>query len=260
MGSDPPVIVSDPDKQNAIVLSVKSYKKNLLPTNLLADIRSSKRNATSSVPSGNNGAGHHLVQNNKKKNVNVISIRPAQDQENVHDNTSDGTATMEFHSNGVRGGNKHGDDVDHPEKYLSKKFINFSIHSMMDEDEEKADNGFFEGSGSPGSQDGEGGRLKSAFASMDKRKSVQFENDSFYNFHINENNLSYLVNKSDKSIFDTNEDSFAGYKDLATAYNPISGSSTIRSNKGTIRGVKNRVRNGIATFLQMQHANIKVIY
>lgn len=273
---DPPVIVSDPDNQNAIVLSVKPAaamvasngggvddaseelhshrymnKKNLLPTSLLADIRSTKRSAggTNGVPS--------------QKNVNVISIRSNGDAPDTTAQEGDNDsheAPLEFHHKS-NGGGAPEDQQHHQEKYLTKKFINFSIHSMMDnnnkneadEEDNDEDKGYFEGGGNVGSD-----RRKSAFASIDSRKSVQFENDSFYNFHINENNLSYLLNKSEKSICDTNEDSFAGYRDLTTAYSPMSGSSTIRSNKGTIRGVKNRVRNGIATFLQMQHANIKV--
>ncbi|XP_055641425.1 glutaredoxin domain-containing cysteine-rich protein CG12206-like [Toxorhynchites rutilus septentrionalis] len=87
-------------------------------------------------------------------------------------------------------------------------------------------------------------------------KSISFENDKFYKFHINEHlNLPDLSNGTNgtscaSSVVDDDE-SFAGYKDLT------SGHSTIRSHKGTVRGVKNRVRNGIATFLQMQQANIK---
>lgn len=57
-------------------------------------------------------------------------------------------------------------------------------------------------------------------------------------------------NSCSSSVVDDDE-SFAGFRDLT------SGTSTIRSNKGTVRGVKNRVRNGIATFLQMQQANLK---
>lgn len=275
---DPPVIVSDPDKQNAIVLSVKANpvenhrymsKKNLLPTSLLADIRSTKRTSSGGVTGGHNGPNSLQQQ---KKNVNVISIRAPSTADEEEEEDDNGT-TIEFHNNnksskttvhnGVGGVGGEGavtsESSVEPEKYLTKKFINFSIHSMLDnegeedDDDDKMDKGYFEGGLSPRRSE-----LKSAFASMDSRKSIQFENDSFYNFHINENNLSYLLNKSDKSIYDTNEDSFAGYRDLTTAYSPMSGSSTIRSNKGTIRGVKNRVRNGIATFLQMQHANIKV--
>lgn len=284
-GEDPPVIVSDPDKQNAIVLSVKAaappridqdrymlqqqqhkhhmQKKNLLPTSLLADIRSTKR-----ISGGNsNGGSAATTSTITQKNVNVINIRPSavgmdnrDEEDDNNNNVGGGGASIEFHSsNGGVGDLVTREPVIEPEKYLSKKFINFSIHSMIDDteeeeeeedDEEQLDKGYFEG--------GQRSLKHSAFASMNSRKSVQFENDNFYNFHLNENNLSYMLNTSDKSIYDTNEDSFAGYRDLTTAYSPSSGSSTIRSNKGTIRGVKNRVRNGIATFLQMNHANIKV--
>ncbi|KAL5276478.1 GRXCR1 family protein [Megaselia abdita] len=70
----------------------------------------------------------------------------------------------------------------------------------------------------------------------------KFENDKFYNFHINEHKNG-LVDRAEKI-----DETFAGYKDVHNT----SATSTIRSNKGTVRGVKNRVRNGIATFLQMQ--------
>lgn len=75
----------------------------------------------------------------------------------------------------------------------------------------------------------------------------KFENDKFYNFHINEHKNG-LVDRTEKI-----DETFAGYKDVHNT----SAMSTIRSNKGTVRGVKNRVRNGIATFLQMQ-SNMKV--
>ncbi|XP_055524069.1 uncharacterized protein LOC129717863 [Wyeomyia smithii] len=89
-------------------------------------------------------------------------------------------------------------------------------------------------------------------------RSLSFENDKFYKFHINEHSnlpperssINGHGNSCSSSVIDDDE-SFAGFKDLT------SGTSTIRSNKGTVRGVKNRVRNGIATFLQMQQANIK---
>lgn len=70
-----------------------------------------------------------------------------------------------------------------------------------------------------------------------------FENDKFYTFHINEN----VNDIPDLPAIQKDNVSFAGYEDIS------SGTSTIRSSKGTIRGVKNRVRNGIATYLQMHH-------
>lgn len=77
-----------------------------------------------------------------------------------------------------------------------------------------------------------------------------FENDKFYTFHINEKDVDDLdLDHGPKILRD--DETFAGYRDIH------SGTSTIRSSKGTVRGVKNRVRNGIATFLQMQQSNVK---
>lgn len=81
-----------------------------------------------------------------------------------------------------------------------------------------------------------------------------YENDKYISFHLNEcvpNNVATSENGLAARIKD--DDSFAGYRDVRASV-----SSTIRSSKGTIRGVKNRVRNGIATFLQMQQTNVKV--
>nr|XP_033323739.1 putative uncharacterized protein DDB_G0277255 [Megalopta genalis]XP_033323740.1 putative uncharacterized protein DDB_G0277255 [Megalopta genalis]XP_033323741.1 putative uncharacterized protein DDB_G0277255 [Megalopta genalis] len=74
-------------------------------------------------------------------------------------------------------------------------------------------------------------------------KKYVYEYDRFYKFHVNElkgNNkdASRGMVLGDK---DTDE-CFAGYK--------ILDKEAIRSAKGTVRGVKNRVRAGIATFLQ----------
>ncbi|XP_045520123.1 glutaredoxin domain-containing cysteine-rich protein CG31559-like [Pieris brassicae] len=78
-----------------------------------------------------------------------------------------------------------------------------------------------------------------------------FDTDKFYDFHLNEKQFDDV---SVKSVSVKNEcpesemEYFAGIKDFKSEEAP----STIRSSKGTIRGVKNRVRAGIATFLQMQ--------
>lgn len=101
--------------------------------------------------------------------------------------------------------------------------------------------------------------------------SFLYDTDKYYNFHLNENvfddesadnNNKKKSEKSakrngcsDSEFYD--EDSseyFAGIKD----YKNEEGPATIRSAKGTIRGVKNRVRAGIATFLQMQNTTAKV--
>lgn len=78
-----------------------------------------------------------------------------------------------------------------------------------------------------------------------------YHDDQYYEFHINEH-LSSALLACHVMAHDESDGSFAGIKELG------SGTSTIRSSKGTIRGVKNRVRNGIATFLQMQQTNVKV--
>lgn len=69
-----------------------------------------------------------------------------------------------------------------------------------------------------------------------------YEADCYYDFHLNENKVEE-EKVSEKIVED---ETFAGYKDFLS-----DGSSTIRSAKGTVRGVKNRVRAGIATFLQI---------
>lgn len=81
-----------------------------------------------------------------------------------------------------------------------------------------------------------------------------YENDKYISFHLNERVDNAMSHDRDTFNRTKDDDSFAGYRDI-TASNVA---STIRSSKGTIRGVKNRVRNGIATFLQMQQTNVKV--
>lgn len=72
-----------------------------------------------------------------------------------------------------------------------------------------------------------------------------YEADKYYKFHLNEN----VIEEEKKELAKDNDDDelFAGYKDILGN----GSSSTIRSAKGTVRGVKNRVRAGIATFLQI---------
>lgn len=81
-----------------------------------------------------------------------------------------------------------------------------------------------------------------------------YENDKYINFHLNERMDNDHTSARATIERPRDDDSFAGYRDIRAS----SMASTIRSSKGTIRGVKNRVRNGIATFLQMQQTNVKV--
>ena len=60
-----------------------------------------------------------------------------------------------------------------------------------------------------------------------------------HRFHLHENK----VNEDLAAVDDL---SFVGIKDILS----IDSGDTIRSNKGTVRGVRNRVRNGITTYLQ----------
>lgn len=72
--------------------------------------------------------------------------------------------------------------------------------------------------------------------------SLTYDADFYYNFHLHENQEEEEV----APVVVAENETFAGYKDLLS-----DGCSTIRSAKGTVRGVKNRVRAGIATFLQI---------
>ncbi|XP_016942029.2 glutaredoxin domain-containing cysteine-rich protein CG12206 [Drosophila suzukii] len=92
---------------------------------------------------------------------------------------------------------------------------------------------------------------------------LQYEADGYYTFHVHEheNFRSFGSNSSNEyeaQAFpeEPQDEDFAGYRDVRTE-GKRSGNSTIRSAKGTVRGVKNRVRNGVATFLQLQQPNVK---
>lgn len=92
------------------------------------------------------------------------------------------------------------------------------------------------------------------------RSNEIYENDKYYKFHINEqrneNEDDVIANGGGprSTQYFREDDTFAGYRDISARIS----ASAIRSSKGTIRGVKNRVRNGIVTFLQMQQSNVKV--
>lgn len=81
-----------------------------------------------------------------------------------------------------------------------------------------------------------------------------YETDKYYKFHLNEHAVDTENDTPASSKFTEEDESFAGYRDLLGG----DGASTIRSAKGTVRGVKNRVRAGIATFLQINDATTKV--
>ncbi|KAJ1526089.1 hypothetical protein ONE63_009254 [Megalurothrips usitatus] len=71
--------------------------------------------------------------------------------------------------------------------------------------------------------------------------------DHYYDFHLNE--------REDGGAAGDEEDTFAGHRDY-TLDAPVTVPATIRSSKGTVRGVRNRVRAGVATFLSIQHNKV----
>lgn len=78
--------------------------------------------------------------------------------------------------------------------------------------------------------------------------------DQYYSFHMNENVFDEVdATTVAATTGNPTEDTFAGCKTAAA-------SDTIRSAKGTIRGVKNRVRAGIATFLQPKTNKVSTGY
>lgn len=94
-------------------------------------------------------------------------------------------------------------------------------------------------------------------ASSVQSSTKTYENDKYYKFHINECVSEEAANEARAAqAIIREDDTFAGYKDISARIP----ASAIRSSKGTIRGVKNRVRNGIATFLQMHQTNVKVTF
>ena len=84
-------------------------------------------------------------------------------------------------------------------------------------------------------------------------KKYVYEYDRFYKFHVNElkgNNKDGSRGGGVVSGDKDTDECFAGYKILEK--------EAIRSAKGTVRGVKNRVRAGIATFLQKPSSQVRI--
>ncbi|PNF35760.1 hypothetical protein B7P43_G13048 [Cryptotermes secundus] len=81
-----------------------------------------------------------------------------------------------------------------------------------------------------------------------------FDTDRFYTFHLNEHATDSKETVHGQNI--ESEETFAGFRDLLQGKES---SSTIRSSKGTVRGVKNRVRAGIATFLQFHDTKVAAL-
>lgn len=99
---------------------------------------------------------------------------------------------------------------------------------------------------------GAGGKSGESFATKKDPESVLLSEPN--GFHLNEINE---CNTKESVVNDGGSESlsnFAGYRDIFTRN---TGANPIMSEKGTIRGVKNRVRDGIATFLQSSDSKVK---
>jgi len=83
-------------------------------------------------------------------------------------------------------------------------------------------------------------------AAAPPRRVYAATDDSHFDFHLNEHD--------DKVAVKGDEDTFAGVRNVLVER------SAIRSAKGTVRGVKNRVRAGIATFLQLEDNKVSAFY
>ena len=80
--------------------------------------------------------------------------------------------------------------------------------------------------------------------------------DSFYEFHLNERppgGATAAETAAAAKAAALEADEFAGFKDIREERAPI------RSAKGTIRGVKNRVRAGIVTFLNLREDKVRLL-
>lgn len=88
----------------------------------------------------------------------------------------------------------------------------------------------------------------------DMRPHNDLENtDRYLSFHLNEKNFN--EDETKQCLHD--DDTFAGFKSLMEKSVPM---ATIHSAKGTVRGVKNRVRAGIATFLNNNAVKVSIAY
>jgi glutaredoxin-related protein len=93
------------------------------------------------------------------------------------------------------------------------------------------------------------GTLKAPKNNKERKNSIISDEISSFQFFLHEKDFEEHSTGDDSTSLVSEED-FAGIKDQWTRNIPEDGSLTIRSHRGTIRGVKNRVRAGIATFLR----------
>lgn len=108
-----------------------------------------------------------------------------------------------------------------------------------------------------------------AAAQFVRGASFKYEDDRFYSFHLNESASSddgqtsppSSVKQQPRRAHDDAPGEEEDFLDDVATFAGVRGIgdvSTIRSSKGTVRGVRNRVRAGIATFLQNHDTKVRL--
>ena len=100
--------------------------------------------------------------------------------------------------------------------------------------------------------------ILSARGTLRKKKTNSNRPVGDFEFYVNEYEESTYQNpnlQGDRISLASEED-FAGLKEIKSAQQK-SGTKTIRSHRGTVRGVRNRVRAGIATFLRDPSSKVR---
>lgn len=221
-------------------------KINFLPRSLLQDIRDhsmtiakNQSNAAASVATNNTNNNTHTQSNSEPNKAN---------QRNEAYRNGNKTIIVNSH---LKECNNNNTSASYTNEQLN-------LHQHRDTTSQSNSTNFGGHSNAPtGPFNGQLRRImrNTSGSNSDNEHRSIYENDKYINFHINERIDNDHTNARAAIERPRDDDSFAGYRDIRASSTMA---STIRSSKGTIRGVKNRVRNGIATFLQMQQTNVKV--
>ena len=89
-----------------------------------------------------------------------------------------------------------------------------------------------------------------------KRRTPPRKSTTDFQFYVNETDIGSDIGSDLDSLSLASEEDFAGSKSPKIS----EGNLTIRSHRGTVRGVKNRVRAGIATFLRDPCSKVGLFY
>lgn len=233
-------------------------KINFLPRSLLQDIRDRSMTLAKNQSNAAAAAAASEATNNSNNNTNNNTHSQANSEPNKtierNDAYRNGNKTIIVHSHLKECNNNNNTSA----SYTNEQF---NLHQQRDTtspSNSRSNSTNFGGhSNAPsGPFNGQLRRImrNTSGSNSDNEHRSIYENDKYINFHLNERMDNDHTSARATIERPRDDDSFAGYRDIRAS----SMASTIRSSKGTIRGVKNRVRNGIATFLQMQQTNVKV--